>query len=130
MTLTIWTFVGSVMSLLFSTLSRFVIAFLTRSKSSDFMAAVTIRNDFGAQVEEICHYFPLFPFYLPCSNGAGCHDLSFFFFKYLVLSWLFHSAPSPSLRGILVPLSFLPLKWYHRIYEVVDVSPAGLDSSL
>ena len=30
--LTIWTFVGKVMSLLFSTLSRFVIAFLLRSK--------------------------------------------------------------------------------------------------
>ena len=31
--LTIWTFVGKVMSLLFNTLSRFVIAFLPRSKS-------------------------------------------------------------------------------------------------
>ena len=30
--LTIWTFVGKVMSLLFSALSRFVIAFLPRSK--------------------------------------------------------------------------------------------------
>ena len=32
MALTIWTFVGKVMSLLFNTLSRFVIAFLPRSK--------------------------------------------------------------------------------------------------
>ena len=30
--LTTWTFVGKVMSLLFNTLSRFVIAFLTKSK--------------------------------------------------------------------------------------------------
>ena len=30
--LTIWTFIGKVMSLLFNTLSRFVIAFLPRSK--------------------------------------------------------------------------------------------------
>ena len=30
--LTIWTFVGKVMSLLFNTLSRFVIAFLPRNK--------------------------------------------------------------------------------------------------
>ena len=30
--LTIWTFVGKVMSLLFNTLSRFVVAFLPRSK--------------------------------------------------------------------------------------------------
>jgi len=41
--LTICTFVSRVMSLLFNTLSRFVIAFLTRSKHpSDFTAAVTI----------------------------------------------------------------------------------------
>ena len=32
MALTIWTFVGKVMSLLFNKLSRFVIAFLPRSK--------------------------------------------------------------------------------------------------
>ena len=48
--LTIWTFVSKVMSLLFKTLSRFVIAFLPRSKSfSNFTAAVTVRSDFGAQ---------------------------------------------------------------------------------
>ena len=43
--LTIWTFVGKVTSLLFNTLSRFVIAFLSRSNShlnSKLMAAVTI----------------------------------------------------------------------------------------
>ena len=33
MAFTIWTFVGKVMSLLFNMLSRFVIAFLPRSKS-------------------------------------------------------------------------------------------------
>jgi len=42
--LTIWTFVGKVMSLLFNTLSRFVIAFLPRSKSLNFTAAVTIHS--------------------------------------------------------------------------------------
>ena len=31
--------------------------------SSDFMAAVTICSDYGAQEEEICHYFHLFSFY-------------------------------------------------------------------
>ena len=39
--LTIWTFVGKVMSLLFTKLSRFVIAFLARSKCN-FMAAGNI----------------------------------------------------------------------------------------
>ena len=42
--------------------------------SSDFMAAVTFRSNFGAQEEEICHYFHLFPLYLPCSIGVGCLD--------------------------------------------------------
>ena len=45
--LTIWTFVGRVMSLLFNMLSRFVIAFLPRSKPSfSFMVSVTVCNDF------------------------------------------------------------------------------------
>ena len=69
--LIIWIFVSRVMSLLFNTL--FVIrSFPAKKKvSSDFMASVTICTDFGAHEEEICHYFHLFRFYLPCSNGAG-----------------------------------------------------------
>ena len=48
------TFVGQVMSLLFNMLSRLVIAFLPRSKGSfNFMAAVTIRGDFGAQKNQV-----------------------------------------------------------------------------
>ena len=46
--LTRWTFVSKMMSLLFNSLSRFVIAFLPRSKHLlFFMAAVTICSDFG-----------------------------------------------------------------------------------
>ena len=48
--LTRWTFVGKVMSLLFDMLSRFVIAFLLRSKHLfNFMAAVTVHSYFGVQ---------------------------------------------------------------------------------
>ena len=55
--LTRWIFVGKVMSLLLNMLSRFVIAFLPRSKhllkfafmNAAFMAAFTVHNDFGAQ---------------------------------------------------------------------------------
>ena len=46
---TIWTFVGRVISLLFNTQSRFVIGFLPRSKSFNFVAAVTVHVNFGAQ---------------------------------------------------------------------------------
>ena len=72
--LTRWTYVGKVMSLLFNALSRFVIAFLPRIKPPNFMAAVTIHSDFGAQENKVCHCFPI---YMPWSNGTRCHDLSF-----------------------------------------------------
>ena len=58
--LTRWTFVGKVMSLLLNMLSRFVIAFCPRSKCLNFLAAVTICSDFGAQ-ENSLSVFPLFP---------------------------------------------------------------------
>ena len=71
--LTIQTFVSKVMSLLFNKLSRFVMAFLPRRKSLlilwlnfnfNFVAAVTICSDFGAQENKICHCFHFFPIYL------------------------------------------------------------------
>ena len=54
------TFVGKVMSLLFNMLSRFVIAFLPRSKCLNFMASVNVSSDFGAQENKICHCFSTF----------------------------------------------------------------------
>ena len=59
--LTRWTFVGKVRSLLLSMLSRLVITFLPRSKCLNFMAAVTICSDFGAQGNKACQ----FPFFSP-----------------------------------------------------------------
>ena len=59
------TVVGKVLSLLFNTLSRFVIAFLPRSKHLNFMAAVTLCSDFGAQENKACHCLHFFPTYLP-----------------------------------------------------------------
>ena len=65
--LTIWTFVGKVMtSLLLSMLSRLVIAFLPRSKRLLISwLQVTICSDFGAQKDKVCHCFHCFPIYLP-----------------------------------------------------------------
>ena len=68
--LTIQTFVSKMMSLLFNTLSRLVIAFLPRNKHLNFMAVVTIHSDFGAQENKINHYFHFFPIYLPWSDGT------------------------------------------------------------
>ena len=59
--LTIQKFVGEIMPLLFNMLSRLVIAFLPRSKHLfNFMAAVTVCVDFGAQENEMT-LFLLFP---------------------------------------------------------------------
>ena len=76
--LTQWIFVSKVMSLLFNMLSRFVIAFVARSKHLlYFMAIVTVYSDLGAQENKVCHCFHCFPIYLPWNDGAGCHGLRF-----------------------------------------------------
>ena len=62
-------FLGKLMPLLFNMLSRLVIAFLSRSSHLNFMAAVTIYSDFGAQENKVFHYFHCFPIYLPWSDG-------------------------------------------------------------
>ena len=56
------------MSLFLNMLSRFVIAFPPRSKCLNFMVAVTIHSDFGAQEKSLS----LFPFFLPsiCHEGS------------------------------------------------------------
>ena len=69
------TFVGNVMSLLFNMLSRFVIAFLPRSKHLSVSwpqspSAVTLEP----KKSKVCHCFHYFTIYLPWSDGTGCHD--------------------------------------------------------
>ncbi|CAI9174620.1 unnamed protein product [Rangifer tarandus platyrhynchus] len=63
--LTMQTFAGKVMCLLFNKLSRLFIAFLPKSKCLSFMAAITICSDFGAQENKVWHCFHCFPIYLP-----------------------------------------------------------------
>ena len=63
--LTIWTFVSKVMSLLFNTLPRFVIAILPRRRHLLISwLAVIICIDFGGQEIKICHCFHIFPILL------------------------------------------------------------------
>ena len=77
-TLTRWTFIGKVMSLLYNMLSRPVKAFSSKEQASfNFMAAVTICSEFGAHKNKVCHCFHCLPIYLPWSNGTGCCDLCF-----------------------------------------------------
>ena len=74
--LPICSFVGRVMSLLFNTLSKFVIAFLPRSKH----CLISWRQSpstviFVAQENKVCYCFHCFPVYLPWSDGTRYHDL-------------------------------------------------------
>ena len=71
-------FVGKIMPLLFNTLSRFVIAFLPRSKHLLISwLQFTIYSDFGAQADKVCHCFYCFPIYLTWNDGTRCHDFGF-----------------------------------------------------
>ena len=107
--LTRWTFVRKVMALLYNMLSRFAIAFLPRSKHLSFTAAVIVCS--RAQENEIYHCSHFFPLYI-CHEVMGAMPWSSFF-ECSVLSQLFHSLLSPSLRGSLFPLHFLPLECYY-----------------
>ena len=61
--LTRWTFVSKAMSLLFNMLFN---SFSSKEQGSfNFMGAVTICGDFGAQENKVCHCFHCFPIYLP-----------------------------------------------------------------
>ena len=79
--LTIWIFVGKVMSLLFNIQSRFVIVFLPRNKSLNLMAAFTVCSDFGAQGNKVCHYLHS-SIYLLWNDGNRCRDLRFLNVKF------------------------------------------------
>ena len=71
-------FVSRVMSLLFNMLSRFVIAFLPRSKR--FLISWLQSPSaviFGAQKNKVCNCVHCFPIYLPWCDGTGCHNPSF-----------------------------------------------------
>ena len=91
------TFVGKVMSLLFNMLSsHWSVAFFGHCFSSkeqtsfNFMAAVTICSDFGAQENKICHCFHCVSIYLPWSDGL---DAMIFVF------WMLSFKPTFSLSS-------------------------------
>ena len=100
--LTMWTFVGKLMSLLFNMLSRFVIGFLPRSMRLWLQSLSTVILE-AKKIKSVT--VPLFPHlfamkwwdWMPWSS----------FFKCWILSQLFHSTLSLSSRGSLVLLHFL-----------------------
>ena len=76
--LTIWIFVGKVMSLLLNILSRLVITFLPRSKRlliSWLQSPSAVI--FEAPQNNVWQCFHCFPIYFPWSDGNRCNDLRF-----------------------------------------------------
>ena len=88
--LTKWTSFGTVMSMLFNMLSRFVIAFLPRSKHLlisrlQLPSAVILESK---KIKSVTVSI-VSPIYLPWSDGTRCHNLSFlnveFFFFFNIV---------------------------------------------
>ena len=86
------------------------------------MAAVTVHSDFRAQEEEVCHYFHLFPVCL-CAMILVFWMLSFkpafSLASFTLIKRLFSSSLLSAIKSGIIHIS-----------EVVDVSPAYLDSIL
>jgi len=108
--LTIWTFVGKVISQLLNTLSRFVTAILPRSKClliswlQSLLAVILEPKNIKSVTVSI---FSLYA-------TEWCDQMTWFcFFECWILSQLFHSLLSPSSRGSLIPFHLLPLGWCH-----------------
>ena len=109
--LTIWTFVRKVMSLLFNTLSRFAIAFLTRSKHF-LISWLQSLSTVILEPKEI-KSVTASAFSLSICHEVIGPDAIILVFEWWVLSQLFHSPLLPSSRGSLVLLHFLPLELHH-----------------
>ena len=93
--------------------------------SFNFMAAVTIHNDFGAQKNKVCHCFHFLFLSSICHEVMGL-DATILVFCILSLSQLFQSPLSPSSWGCLVPLCFLHKSGIIYIFAVIHISTGNL----
>ena len=123
--LTVQTFVYKVMCLIVNTLSRFVMAFFPRSMClliSGLQPYSTVIVESKKRKSVPTCSLP----YLPWSDWAGCHDLSFLNVEFQIsfFTLLFH----PHQEAFLFLLIFCHCNGIICISEVVDISPGNLDS--
>ena len=95
------TFVNKAMSLLFNTLSRFIIAFLPGSKHLLISWLQSLLQWFWSPIKRKSATIFIF-------SPSICHEVM----GPVSFKADFHSPLSPSSRGSLVPLCFLPLECY------------------
>ena len=109
------TFVNKGMSLL----STFIIAFLPRSKHLliSWLQALSPVILEPTKIKSV-PVSTFFPFYFQSSEGIRCYDLSF---PNVEFQARFYSSLSPSSRGSLVPLCFLPLEWYNTYLRLLTL---------
>ena len=109
--LTKWTFVSKVISLLFKMLSRFVIAFLPRSKRLLILwpqsLSTVILEPMKIKFFTVSTFSPFV-----CHEVMG-PDAVILVFWMLSFKPAFSHCLLPSSRGSLVPLHFLPWGWCH-----------------
>ena len=108
--LTRWTIVGKVLSLLLNMLSRLPIAFHPRSKHLliswlQSPSAVILKPP-----KRKSHVFHCSPIYFPWNDGTGCHDLSFLnvllYVNFFTLLFHFHQRFfSSSISAVMMVLS-------------------------
>ena len=104
--LTRWTFVSKMMSLLFNTMSKFVIAFLLRSKH---LLISWLQSPSSVILEhKKIKSVTVFTFLPSICHAVMQPDAMILVFWMLSSKPAFHSPFSPSSRGSLVPVHFLP----------------------
>ena len=126
--LTIWIFVGKLMSLLFNRRSRFVIDFLPRRKClliSWLLSTSAVLLELKKRKSVTASTFP----------PSICHevmrpDAIIIVFWMLCFKPAFSFSFLPVSRGSLVPLHFLPLEWYQLYFWGCWYYPSNLDYNL
>ena len=140
-----WTFVNKVMSLLFNMLSRFVIAFLSKSKC---LLISWLQSPSGVILEPkkiVCHCFHCFPIYLPWSDGAMilvfecCFKPAVSLFSFTFIKKIFSFSLLSAIRtvssaylrlliflpAILIPACASSSPAFHRMYSAHKLNKQG-----
>ena len=121
-------FVGKVMSLLFNMLSRLVITFLQGARVFlNFMTAVTICSDFGAQENKVFHCFIVSP---PIFHEVMGPDAMSFVFWMLSFKPAFSLSSFTFIKRLINSSSLSATRVVSLWSEVIDISPCSLNSSL